>query len=323
MDEENIVVQKRKKHKRRAFDEWLADARQYRETYGDLLVPNDYVTQGGHRLGRWIERKRAQYNGTASVNGRLYPDEIVALNSIGMSWKLEYRFEWKEWIREAALFYDTYGHLEVPQGYAHGEYALGNWIAEQRQRYASGKLSKEQIGDLEKLGIRWECHETRSWEEWYGIAEAYYRKHGDLRVPADYVTPSGERLGRWIGSQRDCYNCRRGKRRLSAAEIRRLEEIGMCWSIAQEKDVYWYQMLFYARDYALRYNRMPPRTGDKVITSDGHDLTNWVRAQQDRCRKGLLSMERAAALEAAGIVGRRVWKQRSQQAVGITYDSEK
>ncbi len=298
-----------KRRKRRTFDEWLTDARTYRKRYGDLLVPCDYVTAEGNRLGRWIERKRGQYNGVKSIHGQLYADEIAALEAIGMVWKLEHRFPWEEWICQADQYYHTYGHLNVPKEYAIGPYRLGYWLIEQRQKYASGQLSSMQIRELEKFQMRWEMSRPRSWNEWYEIARIYYERHGDLRVPANYTTKEGIRLGRWICSQRDCYHERPGKRRLTSAEIEKLDGIGMVWSIAQEQDLYWQRMLECAKAYVAEHHRLPPRISEKVMTADGNDLTNWVRAQQDRYRQGLLKEERVAALKAAGIVGRREGKE--------------
>lgn len=313
MGKEKGIVGNPKKQNRRSFQEWLADAKTYQETYGNLLIPGDYVTPEGNRLGRWIERKRAQHNGVKSVNGYLYADEIEALESIGMVWKLEYRFPWKEWVRQAAAYYHTHGHLNVPKEYVQEEYSLGHWLIEQKQRYAAGRLSDQEIHDLENCGIRWKLHTSRDWEEWYAIAERYYETKGNLRVRADYVTEEGERLGKWIGTQRDCYHHRPGKRRLLPSEIERLERIGMIWSIAQERDAYWTRMLQYTRNYVSEYDRLPPRSQEKVITPEGFDLTNWVRNQQERYRRGLLNEERISALREAGVIERRSWKKRSKR----------
>lgn len=298
-------MERKKRRKRRTFDEWMADARAYQREHGNLLVPCDYVTPEGNRLGRWIERKRGQYNGVKSIHGCLYTDEITALESIGMVWKLEYRFPWEEWVREAEIYYDTYGNLNVPKEYVHEKYCLGYWLIEQRQKFAAGQLFEKQIEDLERYHVRWKVSSPRKWDEWYKIAKDYYESNGNLKVPAGYKTENGSRLGRWICSQRDCYNERPGKRRLTPEEIEKLNQIGMVWNAAQEQDVYWHRMLEYAKEYMAEYRRLPPRTSEKVMTPDGNDLTNWVRAQQDRYRQGLLKEERALALKEAGIVGRR------------------
>lgn len=299
-----------KRRKRRTFDEWLTDARAYRKSYGDLLVPCDYVTPEGNRLGRWIERKRGQYNGVQSIHGQLCADEITALEAIGMVWKLEYRFPWEEWVRQAEIYYNTYGHLNVPKDYVHEKYSLGYWLIEQRQKFAVGELSEKQIEDLERYHVRWEVSSPRKWDEWYEIAKEYYETNGNLRVPTGYKTREGIKLGRWICSQRDCYNERPGKRRLTREEIEKLNKIGMIWSIAKEQELYWQHMLECAKAYVAEHHRLPPRTSEKVKTPDGNDLTNWVRAQQDRYRQGLLKEERVLVLKEAGIIGRREQKEK-------------
>ena len=55
----------------------------------------------------------------------------------------------------------------------------------------------------------------------------YHAEHGDVRVPQSYRTPSGYRLGSWVGDQRRAYNA--SPRRLSPERIADLEALGMVW----------------------------------------------------------------------------------------------
>lgn len=84
------------KRKQLSFDEWYAIAKQYYEEHGDLLVPRNYEDAEGHKLGRWIERQRAFYNGSPNVTISVTQADIAMLNKIGMVWKLGDRFPWLE-----------------------------------------------------------------------------------------------------------------------------------------------------------------------------------------------------------------------------------
>ncbi|WWR14887.1 Helicase associated domain protein [Lachnospiraceae bacterium JLR.KK008] len=283
MNREGSAGKNRNRQQRRPFQEWLADAQIYRETYGDLLVPGEYVTPEGNRLGRWIERKRAQYNGVGSVNGQLYAGEIDALEAIGMVWKLEYRFPWEEWVRQAALYYHTYGNLEIPKGYVQGPYSLGNWLIEQKQRFAAGRLSERQVADLEQCGVCWELHTPREWEAWYTIARNYYEANGNLRVRANYVTEGGQRLGKWLCTQRECYHHRPGKRNLSDSEIRKLEAIGMIWSMERE-----------------RYRRALSKQ-DKISVSQEAGISGCIRYDQKSTGTRIRGMRRLLRFSAGKV----------------------
>jgi predicted helicase len=43
---------------------------------------------------------------------------------------------------------------------------------------------------------------TESWMFWYGLLQAFVNEHGHARVPSDYKTKDGYRLGQWVQVQR-------------------------------------------------------------------------------------------------------------------------
>ena len=64
-------------------------------------------------------------------------------------------------------------------------------------------------------------------------AERYYRKNGNLKVPATYICEDdGYSLGMWINLKRRQYK----KGTLSAENIRRLEKLDIVWSARQKKN---------------------------------------------------------------------------------------
>ena len=70
-------------------------------------------------------------------------------------------------------------------------------MAEQRKRPPSG--SRKEL--LDALGFEWDGRASRSrnaWREGTSHVAEYYDKHGDLKVPAGFVTKDGYKLGNFI-----------------------------------------------------------------------------------------------------------------------------
>ncbi len=127
-------------------------AQEYYEENNNLRVPFRYVTKTGESLGIWIHGQRQAYK-----TGKLTTEQISKLEAIGMIWKVgktkDEKFTWEDWYDLAVSYYEENNNLKVPQGYVTktGE-NLGNWIANQRKAYKTGKLTTEQISKLEAIG---------------------------------------------------------------------------------------------------------------------------------------------------------------------------
>lgn len=79
-------------------------------------------------------------------------------------------------------------------------------------------LTDEQRKELEELGMIWD-HNKQKWEEYYSVAKVYYKEHGNLEVPAKYVTADGIPLGRWLSNQTN-------SRSMTDEQLKRLKSIG-------------------------------------------------------------------------------------------------
>ena len=161
-----------------------------------------------------------------------------------------------------------------------------------RDRYQDGSLTGEKIEALERIGMQWSSIFSRRWAACYELAKKYREEHGNLVVPKTYVTEDGTRLGIWICGQRDAY----AKGRLTEAQIKSLEELGMSWDRSESK---WEQ----GYNACLKYVR---EHGDvNTITEsyqfEGFRLGQWLRTQRTRYGDGKLSKERTERLEALGL----------------------
>lgn len=285
---------KRERYHGMSWEAWYQLAEDYAKEHGNLLVPRIYETEG-YKLGRWIERQRAAYNGKVTYS-RLDEERIRKLDEIGMVWKLEVREDWMTWYQYAKKYYAEHGNLKVSGTYITPDgHRLGNWIREQRKRYAAGILSRQQIQLLGKIGMMWQVTKIRDWEDWYEAARSYYEKNGNLRVPTIYRTESGLRLGQWICVQRERRKGRAGTP-ISEEEIRKLDEIGMIWNIKTEWNDAWEDHYHQVDEFIKQYNRMPH--GATELGNDGKPLATWISAQKALMLRGKLREDRAERVTA-------------------------
>ena len=206
-------------------------AKKYHDTYGNLMVPGKYVDPDGYPLGQWIIKTRQQ-----KLNGRLKEERIAQLDEIGMVWNI-FDAKWEKAYALAAAYYEENGNLNIPRSYvtAAGE-RLGQWVASQQWAYPKGKLTDEQVERLNRIGMYWGNRNDRQWNEGYQEAKRYFDAHGDLNVPAEYVSPGGYNLGNWVKRQRYTrHNPEKSCAVLTEERIAKLDTIGMRWEKSNPK----------------------------------------------------------------------------------------
>ena len=214
-----------------AWQRGLESAQKYHETHGNLMVPGKYIDPEGYPLGQWIIKTRQQ-----RLNDRLKEERITQLDEIGMVWSV-FDVKWEKAFVLAAAYYEQNGNLNMPRSYvtAAGE-KLGYWVANQQWTYQKGKLSDDQIMRLERIGMYWGNRNDRQWNEGYQETKCYFDAHGDLKVPADYVSPDGYALGKWVKRQRYTrHNPEKSCAVLTAERIAKLDAIGMRWEKSNPK----------------------------------------------------------------------------------------
>ena len=282
-----------------SWDHYFAQASIYYAEHGNLNVPLRYKTPGGLSLGEWVQTQRSIRKGREKY-GALTPQQIERLDSIGMIWETRAETAWARGVEAARRYQQQYGDLQVPSQYKDDMgFALGNWLKNTRARQRSGALTREQIEELEALGIVWNSVDAR-WERCYAEAAAYYEQHGDLAFPKKYVTESGVRLGPWLENQRAAYQ----NGTLSPDKIRRLEAIGMEWGGRNDRQ--WRLAYEAARRYFQKHGDL--EVPYDYTAPDGLRLGQWV-VRQRMTYKGtlsgknrkVLSPERKRLLDAIGM----------------------
>lgn len=125
-------------------------AKRYYEENGNLLIPDQYITNDNIKLGRWIGTQRYNYKENILSN-----EKISLLEDIGMVWNV-IDYQWNKMYDLAIDYYNKYGNLLIPDKYTTTDNThLGSWIGKQRKHYREQKLTKERIDLLEKIGMIW------------------------------------------------------------------------------------------------------------------------------------------------------------------------
>ena len=191
---------------------------------------------------------------------------------------------WDEWYGRLRIYKEREGDCRVPQQYIENGYRLGQWVAVQRRNESI--LTDERRLRLNALGFVWDPYEA-DWEEGFRYLTAYKERTGDCRVPAQYVSPEGYKLGNWVSVQR------LSQKKLKSDRKARLDALGFDWS---PHDTAWEEGLEHLRVFVNEYKHcnVPPQ----YRSPDGFKLGRWVIRR--RFKGDDLTSERIEILDALG-----------------------
>ena len=265
--------------------EYYRLAKSYYDENGNLLVPLLYTTNDGVRLGSWIGTQRKQHK-----EGELSDEKIELLERIGMVWSV-YDAQWNECYNLSVDYYNNNGDLLVPLRYkTNGGVKLGSWISGQRRAYKAGKLSKERIKLLEKIGMVWDGI-SAAWEDMYNIAKQYYEENKNLSISSTVFTYRNVSLGSWVVTQRKNYFLKR----LSDQQIALLNKIGMEWVYTNNPDYVWEKNYKTVLEFYSKYKHL--YIPISYVTEDGVRLGVWLYDRKLEYERNELSEERKRKLD--------------------------
>ena len=260
-----------------SWEEYYQDAKTYYAETGNLEIPAGYESPSGLALGRWLFTQRRIYMG--KIPGHLEPEQIEKLEKLGIQWESDSDRQWERYYRQAARYYARTGNLDVKLSYVTEEgFRLGIWLNNLRQyrQNKSRALDSQRQKQLEQIGMIWDKLSYK-WERGYEAARQYRDKHGDLEVPAGYVTENGFHLGTWLSAQRQN---RKGKKKgalpLTKEQIARLDGLGINWGGKHRER--WEQYFAAARRYAETNGGLDMPYSYE--TEDGLALGRWLYQQR-------------------------------------------
>lgn len=284
---------------------------------GTLELPRSYTIHSGVPVGKWLELQRQVQAGQRP--GRLTAEQAAKLEKLGIRWNHRLETAWEKGFASAQKYRTKHGDLLVPVRYRDkNDFALGEWIVYNRQRYLGGNLTQNRIERLEAIGMVWSTSNDL-WEQNYAAATQYYLEHGDLEVPIKYETPSGFGLGVWLGAQRAAHKA--GE--LPQEQVERLDALGMDWT--NRNDRKWMSLYDVAAAYYHEHGNL--NVPSEHVTPDGVLLGKWVARQRyaylnpDRS-SARVTPERKALLDKLGMVWEKYdpWQERYDLA--LAYKTE-
>lgn len=263
-----------------AWDEMYGRLRAFKAREGHAEVPHGYSADP--KLSSWCGTQR-----TLKRGGRLSAERVSGLDELGFVWNPRDSV-WDEMYGRLQVFSKRKGHARVPVEYAKDP-ILGRWCNKQRQSKKEGTLSSERIMKLSALSFVWDLLGAK-WDQMYRLLQEFWEREGHVNVPRG-LPP--DRLGSWCDTQRQF----KKKGRLIEDRILKLEALGFEWE-PRDWDAAWEEMYgqlqaFTARE---RHARVPPK-----YPADP-PLGTWSSNQRTSMKKGALSAERIARLEALGFV---------------------
>lgn len=279
------------------------EAKQYKETHGNLNVSRRYVTTDGYCLGNWLCRQRMVYSGKCA--GILTAKQISLLNDIGMRWYDYTSDSWNTYYSALCEYKKEHGHLDIPVWYVTPDgLKVGKFLANLKTSKSTGRKNKyltpDHIAALDNLGMIWSKVDYK-WENYYLACAKYHLDNHHLNIPVTYISPEGLRIGQWLRRQRNLRYSRIPGTPLTDTQIQRLEEIGMIWEDVHQtawEKAYSRAVVF----YQTHGNLNVPKT---YVDESGFALGSWLRRHKDRLANGKTQIkvtpERRAKLDELGM----------------------
>ena len=127
-----------------AWEKGFAALKEFKSREGHCRVPRGHE-EGSFRLGKWVSRQRNKKN-------TLSTDRRRRLDAIGFVWD-PYEVEWEKNFATLKQFKSREGHCRVPRGHEEGNFKLGTWVVNQRNR--RNNLSVERKQRLKAISFVW------------------------------------------------------------------------------------------------------------------------------------------------------------------------
>ena len=268
-----------------------AAAKYYKEN-GNLIVPSNFVSADGVRLGNWISRlrklRKGQCKGTPPT-----PEQIKRLNDIGMVWELNITRKWDNAYTMAKKYFEEHGDLLIPSSYkSESGFSLGQWIQNQRKAFNKGTIDESRKKILNQIGMVW--NPPDSWQIRYNLVKKYYDENGNVSIKQSSVI-DGIWVGKWLALQKKLYES--GK--TLTAEQRKLLELLPLEQLNSKINA-WHTAFADAEEYYLNYNNLHVPT--EYRGTSGIILSDWIIRQRRARRLNQLTEEQIMLLDKIGFV---------------------
>ena len=261
----------------------------YAASAGNSRVPARHITPSGFKLGRWTEGQRRLW-----LRQSLDQDRAERLQALtGWFWeskKISPRgtLGWEEAFNKLIEYREREGNVLVPQHYQTPDgFHLGYWVKYQRKTMQG--MSPDRISKLQDLpGWKWNVRVPGKtlWESAIRHLREFVQNEGHARVPKDYRTKDGFRLGGWVQAQRS-----EMERLPSELKSQLVALPGWTWDALSDR---WEDGFRHLAEFVEREGHA--RVRQDFVAEDGYRLGSW--GQNQRARRDKMPPERRARLEA-------------------------
>jgi hypothetical protein len=237
-----------KAHK--TFDERIKDLMSFKAEFGHCNVPGTNSRNNKYySLGKWCGDMKMAYKAIKegrSPGRKLSKAYMKRLENAGFEWKVSKKVPFDERLKDLMAFKAEFGHCNVPQTKSKNNkhLSLGYWCGDMRKAYKAikegrstdRKLSKANIQRLENAGFEWNVSKKVPFDERLKDLMSFKAEFGHCNVSntrsrnIKYYS-----LGIWCNNMRMSYKAiKEGEslsRKLSKADIQRLENAGFEWRV--------------------------------------------------------------------------------------------
>jgi hypothetical protein len=260
------------------WEEGFSRLKQFVGQEGHCRVFARDKSNDGYPLGSWVSNQRMKKD-KMELNRR---QRLEALP--GWSWDVS-SDQWEEGFSNLKRFADREGHCRVPDGYKTNDgYQLGKWVGKQRtKRNAMDSVRRQCLDALP--GWSWDVLSDQ-WEEGFSHLKQFADREGHCRVPVNYKTNDGYRLGQWVLGQRAARD------KMTSDRRQRLEAMpGWSWNFQSDQ---WEAGFAYLKQFSEREGHC--RVPQHYKTEDGYQLGKWVGKQ--RTKRNAMDSVRRQCLDA-------------------------
>jgi len=259
------------------WNDGFEEFKNYVKEFDSVLVPAQYRTKQGFKLGSWVGTQR-------SKDSNLTPKRKILLDNLGFDYD-PIDTQWNHGYEELKKYVKEFNSALVPIEYkTKGRYKLGSWVSGQRSLRDNHSRKRKIL--LEKLGFIWHAKDIL-WVEGYQYLKKYVKEFGSASVPIRFKTKEGFKLGQWVSVRRG------NKNKLKPEQKAQLDTLGFIWDII---DAQWNDGFEEFKNYVKEFDSVLVPAQYK--TKQGYTLGRWVGNQ--RGNKNSLNLERKNLLENLG-----------------------
>ena len=244
---------------------WYGLLTDYCNEYHSALVPKEFSTEVGYKLGNWVSNQRVK-----KANGKLSFNFIKLLEKLPKWYWNKFQAGWDQGLLELHHFLKEFGHVSVSENYVAGNgFKLGKWVRNRRTDFRRENLTETQQKALESFeGWVWNFIEAE-WQRNFRLLKDYYKNNGDCLVPNKFQTADGTNLGQWVGTQRT------NRSNLSDERLLQLESLdGWYWN---KLDAAWESAYKLLEKYYSDHSEMPKQN---YKTQNHFALGVWLSRQR-------------------------------------------